>query len=106
MTFDEYQNEVWDLALPQCKNATYMALGLGESGEIQGKIKKTLRGDKSLEDPVVKVAIGYELGDLLYYVAGTAKTLGLSLHEIAQMNISKLHDRRQRGVLQGDGDNR
>jgi len=32
--------------------------------------------------------------------------LGLSLQEIAELNIAKLVDRKNRGVLQGSGDNR
>jgi len=104
MTFDEYQEAVWDLALPQCKDMTYMALGLGEAGEIQGKIKKILRGDKTIDQQ--REGLKGELGDLLYYVAGEARALGLTLSEVAEYNIEKLHDRRERGVLQGDGDNR
>ncbi len=45
MTFNEYQKEVWDLALPQCKNPTYMALGLGEAGEVQGMLRLHSRRD-------------------------------------------------------------
>jgi NTP pyrophosphatase (non-canonical NTP hydrolase) len=103
-TFNEYQDAVWDLALPQCRDTTYAALGLGEAGEVQGKIKKVLRGDKSWPEQIE--AIKSELGDLQYYIALTAATLGLSLQDIADSNILKLRDRRQRGVIQGDGDTR
>jgi len=110
MTFNEYQKEVWDLALPQCKNPTYMALGLGEAGEVQGKIKKVLRGDTmhmtANEVSAYHLKIKAELGDLQYYLAGLAACYGYTLEEIAIANIDKLHDRRERGVLQGDGDNR
>ncbi len=105
MKFNEYQKQVWDLALPQCKSYTYMALGLGEAGEVQNKIKKILRGDKTLDD-ITWAELANELGDLLYYVAGTARALGIELQYIADTNIEKLYDRRKRGVLQGDGDNR
>lgn len=111
--FDEYQDKAWDLALPQCKNATYMVLGLGEAGEIQGKHKKLLRGDYEgndasgeLKTEALRNDIKAELGDLQWYIAGTAKAYGIKLSEIAESNISKLNDRRRRGVLQGSGDNR
>lgn len=113
-SLNEYQGFVWDLALPQCKNATYMALGLGEAGEVQGRHKKLLRGDYRGQDAdsvrakhdEYSLLLKKELGDLLFYVAGMARASGFTLAEIATSNIEKLHDRRARGVLQGDGDNR
>lgn len=86
---------------------SYTSLGLGESGEIQGKVKKLIR-DKGTGafNEADQNAIKKELGDLLYYIAAMADVFNLSLEEIAQANIDKLADRKERGVLTGSGDNR
>lgn len=98
----------------------YVALGLGEAGEVQGKIKKVLRDDFHEEDiteigllatsaivtPEKKEQIKAELGDLLWYLANTAEEAGLDLEDIARGNLDKLNSRKERGVLGGSGDNR
>jgi NTP pyrophosphatase (non-canonical NTP hydrolase) len=67
------------------------ALGLaGEAGEVVEPIKKHLFHGDHL--PVPQIA--EELGDVLWYVAALATTLGLSLDDIAQQNIDKLMKRR------------
>jgi hypothetical protein len=35
-----------------------------------------------------------------------AKEIGVPLNTIMQMNLEKLNDRKERGTLQGSGDNR
>lgn len=110
MEFREYQDRTADTAVYPGQGSVlglyYVGLGLGEAGEVQGKIKKILRDDDSVltEDKVKE--IGKELGDALWYVAQTATELGLSLNDIAAGNLEKLADRRERGVIQGSGDNR
>ena len=47
-----------------------------------------------------------ELGDLLWYLTDAAHDLGFSLDEIAEENLAKVRDRMNRGVIQGQGDNR
>ena len=47
-----------------------------------------------------------ELGDVLWYVSNCCSELGLSMGDVAQGNIDKLFDRKDRGVIQGDGDDR
>lgn len=93
----------------------YTSLGLGnEAGEVLGKIKKLVRDVNTdilmthqIAVPEEKRAeIGKELGDVLWYVAMVATELNLSLNDIAYENIQKLADRKERGVLKGDGDNR
>ena len=102
MELNEYQRKAFETALPTTKNEPYMALGIGnEAGEVQGKIKKRLRGDKVYSDDIAK-----EIGDVLWYCAGLATVLGYDLDEIAQQNIDKLESRKVRGKLQGDGDSR
>ena len=53
-----------------------------------------------------RIEIAKELGDVLFYVAMLADDIDYQLSEIAQMNIDKLTDRKERGHLRGSGDNR
>ncbi|MFW6173271.1 MAG: nucleoside triphosphate pyrophosphohydrolase family protein [Elusimicrobiota bacterium] len=85
---------------------SYCANGLGEVGEIQGKVKKILRDqggeikDSNVED------LKKELGDVLWYVAAMCTELGISMDDVAQGNIDKLFSRKERGQLKGSGDDR
>ena len=47
-----------------------------------------------------------ELGDILWYLNDLSKQLGIHLEEVAQLNVEKLLDRRARGVIKSEGDNR
>lgn len=84
----------------------YLGLGLGEAGEVQGKIKKVLRDDGGVLTADARDAIAAELGDLLWYVSNLATEIGVPLGLIAGRNIAKLSSRAARGALQGSGDNR
>lgn len=85
---------------------SYCGLGLGESGEVQGKIKKVIRDQGGvITDETVK-ALEKELGDILWYVAQVSSVLGLKLGDIAEGNIKKLFDRLDRGTIKGSGDDR
>ena len=94
----------------------YPALGLtSEAGEVADKIKKLLRDDEmpldedcsALNiDPAKRDAIARELGDCLFYIAVLASDLGYGLSTIADINIAKLHDRKERRALSGSGDYR
>jgi len=78
-------------------------LGLvGETGEVAEKLKKSLRDGATFDNDGVKL----ELGDILCYLALTANCIGSNLQEIAELNMKKLNSRKERGVLQGSGDNR
>jgi len=108
MTFDEYQKQASKTAIypDKGKNIYYPALGLGEVGEIQNKVKKIMRdyGNKITEK--MKEDLIDEAGDVLWYLSAFAEELGTSLYDIAQRNISKLESRYQRGVIKGSGDDR
>lgn len=82
----------------------YCMLGLGEAGECQGKLKKVWRGDKSLEEQ--REVLLDELGDVLWYLTRSAVELGSSLEELIFRNADKVLDRKERGVIKGDGDKR
>jgi len=85
---------------------SYASLGMGEAGEVQGKVKKVIRDSGGVIDDKVRATIAGELGDVLWYVAATADEFGLSLSDVAQGNLDKLFDRKVRGVIGGSGDNR
>lgn len=85
---------------------SYLSNGLGESGEVQGKVKKIIRDDDGeLKQEKIDTIIG-ELGDQLWYISEMCTELGVSLDDVAEENIAKLASRKERGVIQGSGDNR
>ena len=106
MDFTEYQERANATAIyAEAYKIMYPTLGLaGEAGEVADKVKKIIRDGLSLVDE--KEGIAKELGDVLWYIAAVARDIGYSLDDIAKMNIDKLEGRKERGVLQGNGDNR
>lgn len=84
----------------------YVALGMGEAGEFQNKVKKILRDSGGDISNDVRAQLLEELGDIQWYVAVAAAELGSDLADVAQMNVEKLADRQERGVLGGSGDRR
>jgi NTP pyrophosphatase (non-canonical NTP hydrolase) len=113
VTFEEYQRESGATAIyPGCGDQgsivglSYVGLGLGEAGEIQGKIKKILRdqgGEITMDN---RLALKAEAGDLMWYLARLCDHLGWSMAEVAQGNLDKLNSRMARGVIGGSGDDR
>lgn len=105
MNANDYQVQAMEFALPTARNLPYMLFGAcNETGEVAGKYKKVLRGDVLLENAYED--IGKELGDALWYIAGAADACGFLLGDLMRQNLTKLRDRQQRGVIQGNGDNR
>lgn len=78
-------------------------LGLvGEAGEVAEKLKKMIRDKKEISlDEMMK-----ELGDCVFYIQAICNFLGVTLGQVIKMNVDKLDDREERGVLSGSGDNR
>ncbi len=109
MNFDEYQARAKQTArYPVIGHGViYPTLGLtNEAGEVSGKIKKIFRDKEGIISEADRTALLAELGDVLWYLAQVSTELGLSLDEIAEHNIAKLLDRKMRGKIQGEGDNR
>ena len=109
LTFEEYQRESRKTAVypGRGNNFIYPALGLaGETGEVLEKIKKIIRDKAGKLDEETKEKIAKELGDVLWYIAQLCTELGLSMEEVAKQNLEKLFSRKERGVLQGEGDER
>ena len=98
-----YSKQVEKLIVTEPKNRLMEnVLGLGEeAGEVQGKIKKLIRDKSFSKSDIIK-----ELGDCLFYVTAIANYLDSNLQEVANANMKKLHDRRDRNKIQGSGDNR
>ena len=85
----------------------YGVLGLcGETGEVAEKLKKIRRDKQGVFDDYSKGEVIKELGDVVWYVTNIAGALGSSLEEVIKVNIDKINSRRERGVMNGNGDNR
>ena len=123
MNARDYQKMAHDFA-SYGANAMYPALGLAEeAGEVCGKVAKFIRKHGGI-DPMTaryelenKVTVtddelkfrhdlSKELGDTMWMLAELCTNYGLDMGEVMAENIEKLTDRRERGVIDGNGDNR
>jgi len=115
-SMDEYHEEASEFAIYD--GSLYPLLGmLGEGGEAANKLQKMMRdrgmpADHTFEafDEYLteeeRTDLAYECGDILWFLTMFIDELGFGLSEVATMNIEKLKDRSNRGVLQGSGDHR
>lgn len=111
MLLDDYQNKAVETAIfPRNDNLDiiYPALKLaGEAGEVAEKVGKAIRDDVSkFQERAYLEGLAKELGDVLWYIAALADSIGYDLSEIAQINLDKLSSRQSRGVIGGSGDDR
>lgn len=102
MTLNEYQNKAHEFACYMDDYYPWFAL-IEEIGELYTHIAKLLRGDYAYLD---KTAIKKELGDCLWQFQEVCSSLGFTLQDIAELNIDKLEDRKQRDKIRGSGDER
>lgn len=104
VTFNDYQEKAHETAVyPPENGLAYLVTGMvAEAGEVAGKVAKHFRGDGDLDNQ----ELAKEMGDLLWFIAETSFHLGVKMSDVAQANIDKLADRKARGVLKGNGDNR
>lgn len=92
LSFNEYQRQARELISPDGQKDMILngVLGLaGESGECCDIVKKARFQGHELDKEHLKE----EIGDVLWYIAETASGLGISLEEVAQYNLDKLHKR-------------
>lgn len=109
MTIQAYQKAAASFGC--YKDPIYPLMGLAEeAGEAIGKVAKHIRANGKLNsdapDAPFVPALKKELGDCLWMIAETCTIYGLDLEEVMAENIAKLKDRKERGVLCGEGDNR
>jgi len=109
MNINEYKEKIREFAIyPAARSGTlqelmYLGLGLGEAGEIQGKIKKLFRDGDTIDK---RIALRKEIGDTLWYLTRLCDVLNFDPEDVMQENYNKLMDRKERGVLRGTGDDR
>jgi NTP pyrophosphatase (non-canonical NTP hydrolase) len=78
-------------------------LGLGgEAGEVQELFKKFWRkNDMEVKfDSEFRNSLKFELGDILWYVASLANSMGWDLDDLAFLNLAKLARRFDKGMIQ------
>lgn len=89
----------------------YVALKMnGEAGEFAEHLGKAMRDDNfigyGMLDKERHALMVKEVGDVLWYLAAACRELGVTLQDVAQINLAKLADRQTRQALNGAGDNR
>lgn len=120
MTSAEYQKRAHSFA--SYGDPSYPYFGLAEeAGEVCGKIAKFTRHNEGItpwlmaqsapharaeENAKFRNDLCKELGDCLWMIAEIATLNNLTIEGIMDSNIAKLTDRRDRGVIDGNGDNR
>jgi NTP pyrophosphatase (non-canonical NTP hydrolase) len=114
---DQYQE--WTRTTAVYSGTTYPRLALAEEvGELLGKIAKFERkysfdteledrgsewyaAKRQLEDDVEK-----EAGDVLWQLARVLDDFGIKMSHAVITNVAKLESRKQRDVINGEGDDR
>ena len=85
---------------PKDREEEYLMVGLAnEVGELLGKYKKNIRGDKYYTGETFKEAVVSELGDVLWYFTRLCDTLDISIYEVMEKNVNKLSRRMVQGTI-------
>jgi NTP pyrophosphatase (non-canonical NTP hydrolase) len=103
MTANEYQEFCQSVRLPTADTEYALKNLVGEVGELFSLLAKARR-DGPKED--FRINTLKELGDIMWSVAIIARDYDFDLQSVMQGNVDKLSSRRDRGALQGSGDNR
>lgn len=93
MTFKDYQKRSYTSIQPHTDHKDEVlnwVVGLAEEvGEIMNHIKHTYWGN----EPINKVEMAKEIGDVLWYTAALSTSLGINLSTTATLNVEKLEHR-------------
>lgn len=104
-TYSLFVVDLWlagDCSYKDVEQLAIMSMGLtGEAGEVMEHHKKFLR-----DGTYNPAAIKKELGDVLYYLVRICAAHGFKPSEVIRESIAKLSSRKNRGTLQGSGDDR
>jgi NTP pyrophosphatase (non-canonical NTP hydrolase) len=97
MTFEEYQRLAQRTSSEKMQLIEKIENGLmglnGEAGEAIDVLKKhKFQGHRLDRNKLIE-----ELGDVLWYIAETCEGLGVSMEEVARLNIEKLKKRYPEG---------
>ena len=105
---DMYQQVAKQTAIyPREQAIIYTTLGLtGEAGEVANKVKKIIRDDGNKINESLVQEISAEIGDCLWYFSVLADDIGCKLSDIANANLEKLENRKEKVTLHGSGDTR
>ena len=124
LTMNGYQEAAMKTCMRTCRNFSYMMLNLvGEVGELASKVAKDIRrggveiGTTMCENEMLprmnqdewwdrQDEYMAEAGDILWQLSGLCEVMGWRLEDVAKANLEKLASRKQRGVIDGEGDNR
>jgi NTP pyrophosphatase (non-canonical NTP hydrolase) len=124
LTMNGYQEAAMKTCMRTCRNFSYMMLNLvGEVGELASKVAKDIRrggveiGTTMCENDIIprmnqdewwdrQDEYMAEAGDILWQLSGLCEVMGWRLEDVAKANLAKLASRMQRGVIDGNGDNR
>lgn len=120
MELNDYQKAAMTTCMDSSRNIAYMQLNSqGEGGEFASKLAKAIRKGwaminknkleylcSDLEKKNLEIELKKELGDELWQLAGKCEVMGWSLQDVADLNLLKLKVRKQKGRIDGNGDNR
>lgn len=90
---------------PNSRGLTVLAI-VAESSAMAGVVKKAIRDNEGFVDTVARVKLVQALYRTVWLLDGLCHHFATNRHVVMVENLNKLADRKQRGVLQGSGDNR
>lgn len=102
MQMDEYAEKALSYRLPSADESYALLNLVSEVGELLGHFARHAR---DAVEPC-HTSLTKELGDILWHIAAISDDLGVTLEEVAAMNLEKLRGRKERGTIQGAGDDR
>ena len=84
----------------------YAAVRADREGDVLDLNTKGFRKPADAVRKLAQAAASESAHSVVTYLASLALWCGVTLEEVARLNIEKLNDRRDRGVLHGSGDSR